>query len=89
MIRRRRTGTTGTLRRLMGAYIARDQDLGRDPRTVRDFVSEFRGLSGSAKRALVLERPAPCACRCRSSSATATAAALPSCSTPCNAKLGR
>jgi len=43
------------LRRLMGAYIARDQDLGRDPRTVRDFVSEFRGLSGSAKRALVLE----------------------------------
>jgi hypothetical protein len=43
------------LRRLMGAYIARDQDHGRDPRTVREFVSEFRGLSGSAKQKLVLE----------------------------------
>jgi DNA topoisomerase VI subunit B len=43
------------LRRLMGAYIARDQDRGRDPRTVRDFVSEFRGLSGTAKQKLVLE----------------------------------
>ncbi len=42
------------LRRLMGAYIARDQDHGRDPRTVREFVSEFRGLSGSAKQKLVL-----------------------------------
>ena len=43
------------LRRLMGAYIARDQDHGRDPRTVREFISEFRGLSGSAKQKLVLE----------------------------------
>jgi DNA topoisomerase VI subunit B len=43
------------LRRLMGAYIARDQDGGRDPRTVREFVSEFRGLSGTAKQKLVLE----------------------------------
>jgi DNA topoisomerase VI subunit B len=43
------------LRRLMGAYIARDQDHGRDPRTVREFVSEFRGLSGSAKQKHVLE----------------------------------
>jgi hypothetical protein len=43
------------LRRLMGAYIARDQDRGRDPRTVREFVSEFRGLSGTAKQKLVLE----------------------------------
>jgi DNA topoisomerase VI subunit B len=43
------------LRRLMGAYIARDQDHGREPRTVREFVSEFRGLSGSAKQKLVLE----------------------------------
>jgi DNA topoisomerase VI subunit B len=42
------------LRRLMGAYIARDQDHGRDPRTVREFISEFRGLSGSAKQKLVL-----------------------------------
>lgn len=43
------------LRRLMGAYIARDQDQGREPRTVREFVSEFRGLSGSAKQKLVLD----------------------------------
>jgi hypothetical protein len=43
------------LRRLMGAYIARDQDRGRDPRTVREFISEFRGLSGTAKQKLVLE----------------------------------
>ena len=43
------------LRRLMGAYIARDQDHGRDPRTVREFISEFRGLSGSAKQKLVLD----------------------------------
>lgn len=43
------------LRRLMGAYIARNQDQGREPRTVREFVSEFRGLSGSAKQKLVLE----------------------------------
>jgi DNA topoisomerase VI subunit B len=43
------------LRRLMGAYIARDQDHGRQPRTVREFVSEFRGLSGSSKQKFVLE----------------------------------
>jgi DNA topoisomerase VI subunit B len=43
------------LRRLMGAYIARDQDQGREPRTVREFISEFRGLSSSAKQKLVLE----------------------------------
>ena len=34
--------------RYLGAHIARDQDLGRE-RTVREFISEFRGLSGSAK----------------------------------------
>ena len=39
----------------MGAYIARDQDHGRAPRTVREFISEFRGLSGSAKQKAVLE----------------------------------
>jgi DNA topoisomerase VI subunit B len=44
------------LRRLMGAQIARDQDRGRDPRTVREFVTKFRGLSGSAKQKLVLEQ---------------------------------
>ena len=43
------------LRRLMGAYIAQDQDRGREPRTVREFISEFRGLSGSAKQKLVLD----------------------------------
>jgi hypothetical protein len=36
-------------------YIARDQDRGRDPRTVREFASEFRGLSGSAKQKVVLD----------------------------------
>jgi hypothetical protein len=46
------------LRRLMGAYIARDQDQGREPRTVREFISEFRGLSGSAKQKLVLDEVA-------------------------------
>jgi hypothetical protein len=44
------------LRRLMGAYIARDQDRGCEPRTVREFVSEFRGLSGTAKQKRVLEQ---------------------------------
>ena len=39
----------------MGAYIARDQDRGREPRTVREFISEFRGLSGTGKQKLVLE----------------------------------
>jgi hypothetical protein len=39
----------------MGAYIARDQDRGRDPRTVREFVSDFRGLSGSAKQKRAME----------------------------------
>jgi Histidine kinase-, DNA gyrase B-, and HSP90-like ATPase len=42
-------------RRLMGAYVARDEDRGRRPRTVREFISEFRGLSGSAKQKLVLD----------------------------------
>jgi hypothetical protein len=38
----------------MGAHIARDQELGRE-RTVREFISEFRGLSGSAKQKAVLD----------------------------------
>jgi DNA topoisomerase VI subunit B len=42
------------LERYMGAHIARDQDLGRE-RTVREFISEFRGLSGSAKQKAVLD----------------------------------
>jgi hypothetical protein len=48
-------GTLTRLRRLMGAYIARDEDHGRNPRTVREFISEFRGLSGSAKQKAALE----------------------------------
>jgi DNA topoisomerase VI subunit B len=43
------------LRRLMGAYVARDEDHNCSPRTVREFVREFRGLSGSAKQKVVLE----------------------------------
>ncbi len=41
------------LARLITAYLAHDQDKGRE-RTVREFVSEFRGLSGSAKQKAVL-----------------------------------
>jgi DNA topoisomerase VI subunit B len=44
------------LERLAAAYVARDQDTGRSPaRTVREFISEIRGLSGSAKQKRVLE----------------------------------
>jgi hypothetical protein len=43
------------LRRLMGAQIARDQGHGLDPRTVREFISGFRFLSGSAKQKQVLD----------------------------------
>ena len=39
--------------RLIAAYVAHDADNGRS-RTVREFVSEFRGLSGSAKGKAVL-----------------------------------
>jgi hypothetical protein len=42
------------LERLIGAYVAMDQAHGRD-RTVADFVGEFDGLSGSAKKKTVLE----------------------------------
>jgi DNA topoisomerase VI subunit B len=40
--------------RLSAAYVADDQDRNRS-RTVRDFISEFRGLSGSAKQKRVLD----------------------------------
>jgi hypothetical protein len=43
------------LERLMAAHIARDQDRGRDPRMVREFIGEFRGFSGSANQKLVLD----------------------------------
>lgn len=42
------------LKRLIGAYIADDQDNDRD-RTVREFIAEFRGLSATAKQKKVLE----------------------------------
>lgn len=40
--------------RYMAAHIARDRDHGVD-RTVRDFIRELRGLTGSVKQKLVLE----------------------------------
>jgi hypothetical protein len=42
------------LERLIGAYITHDRDAGKD-RLVSDFIAEFDGLSGSAKRTKVLE----------------------------------
>jgi DNA topoisomerase VI subunit B len=42
------------LARYIGAHVSRDQDYGRD-RRVREFISEFRGFSGSAKQKLVLD----------------------------------
>jgi DNA topoisomerase VI subunit B len=42
------------LERLIGAYINHDRTAGKD-RLVSDFVAEFDGLSGSQKRARVLE----------------------------------
>jgi DNA topoisomerase VI subunit B len=47
--------TVERLMRLMGAYIAWDQERGREPRTVREFIAEFRGLSGTAKQKLLLD----------------------------------
>lgn len=43
------------LERLVAGYIAHDADRDRD-RTIREFVSEFRGYSGSAKQKVVLDR---------------------------------
>jgi DNA topoisomerase VI subunit B len=40
--------------RLVSAYIAYDQDKGTD-RTIRKFLGEFRGLTGTAKQKAVLE----------------------------------
>jgi len=39
----------------MAAYIAYEQERDLAPRTVREFISEFRGLSGSAKQKVVLD----------------------------------
>jgi hypothetical protein len=43
------------LTRYMAAHVAHDQDLGNRDRTARDFVSEFRGLSGIVKPKRVLD----------------------------------
>jgi DNA topoisomerase VI subunit B len=42
------------LERYLAAHVSRDQDHGRE-RTVREFIAEFRGFSGSAKQKLVLD----------------------------------
>jgi DNA topoisomerase VI subunit B len=42
------------LQRYLAAHVARDRDLGRH-RTVRQFIAEFRGLSGTAVQRKVLE----------------------------------
>jgi DNA topoisomerase VI subunit B len=46
--------TPAQLERLVAGYLAHDADAGRE-RTVREFVAEFRGFSGSAKQKAVLE----------------------------------
>jgi DNA topoisomerase VI subunit B len=43
------------LERLLGAYVTHDREAGRD-RLVSEFIAEFDGMSGSAKRAKVLEK---------------------------------
>jgi DNA topoisomerase VI subunit B len=42
------------LQRYLAAHVARDRDLGRH-RTVREFIAEFRGLSGTAVGRKILE----------------------------------
>jgi DNA topoisomerase VI subunit B len=42
------------LQRYLSAHVARDRDLGRDG-TVREFIAEFRGLSGTAVQRKVLD----------------------------------
>jgi hypothetical protein len=41
------------LQRYLAAHVARDRDLGQS-RTVREFISEFRGLSGTARQRQIL-----------------------------------
>lgn len=45
------------LERLIAAYVTHDRDHGR-ARTVREFIAEFRGLSGTAKQKAVLNATA-------------------------------
>jgi DNA topoisomerase VI subunit B len=47
--------TPARLERLIAAYVSQDQDSSRE-RMVRELVSEFRGLSGSAKQKAVLDQ---------------------------------
>jgi hypothetical protein len=42
------------LQRYLAAHVARDRDLGQS-RTVREFISEFRGLSGTALQRRILQ----------------------------------
>jgi DNA topoisomerase VI subunit B len=42
------------LQRYLAAHVARDRDMGRH-RTVREFIAEFRGLSGTAVQRKILE----------------------------------
>ena len=42
------------LQRYLAAHVARDRDLGRH-RTVREFIAEFRGLSGTAVQRKILQ----------------------------------
>jgi hypothetical protein len=42
--------------RLVAAHIKRDENAGCEPRTVREFISQFSGFSGSAKQRDILER---------------------------------
>jgi DNA topoisomerase VI subunit B len=44
----------GRLQRYLAAHVSRDRDMGRH-RTVREFISEFRGLSATAVQREVLE----------------------------------
>jgi hypothetical protein len=43
------------LERLIGAYVTHDRDAGKESRLVSDFLAEFDGLTGSAKRKKVLD----------------------------------
>ena len=42
------------LQRYLAAHVARDRDLGQS-RTVREFIAEFRGLSGTARQRKILD----------------------------------
>ena len=68
------------LQRYLAAHVARDRDLGQR-RTVREFVAEFRGLSGTAVQRKILDRGrllAPIAGRASSAPNGSIATASPS-----------